>query len=147
MTPLGRMSPFSTCGSMNVLSRLSYAIAALAIIVAGLLWRRPELALPPFAAKYGGSVLWGAMVFCFVGALVPAAGLGRIALIAALVAAAVEFSQAVHIGWLDAFRATTFGRLLLGQTFAWGDVVAYWIGIAAALAVAACWGRRPSRSG
>ena len=123
-------------------ARLAFALATLAIIAGGLLWRRPELGLPVFTAKYGGSILWGAMVFCLVGALLPAAGLVRIALIAAIVAAAVEFGQLLHTDWLDAFRATITGRLLLGQTFAWGDIVAYWIGIAAAFAVASWWGRR-----
>ena len=111
--------------------RLTYAVAALCIIIAGLLWRRPELGLPPFAAKYGGSILWGAMVFFVVAFLLPLMKPSTVAWLAAILAASVEFSQLVHLDWLDGIRRTTVGALLLGRTFTWWDIVAYWIGIAA----------------
>jgi hypothetical protein len=50
-------------------------------------------------------------------------------------AAAIEFSQLIHWPWLDAFRQTTLGALLLGRTFSWWDIVAYWVGILGAGAV------------
>ncbi|MBI1203359.1 MAG: DUF2809 domain-containing protein [Rhodopseudomonas sp.] len=112
--------------------RLGYAAVTACIIAAGLLTRRPELGLPWIVAKYSGAVLWGAMVFFAVATLCPALRLSRIALSAAVIAAGVEFSQALHVDWLDAFRHTTFGRLLLGVTFAWADIAAYWVGVAAA---------------
>ena len=47
----------------------------------------------------------------------------------------IECSQMFHTIWLDAFRNTTFGGLLLGHGFLWSDIfsytggaiVAYWI--------------------
>ena len=36
----------------------------------------------------------------------------------------------VQAPWLDALRATLFGRLVLGQGFLWSDLVCYAAGIA-----------------
>ena len=112
--------------------RLFYLTAALFIVACGLIWRWPGLHLPAPAAKYGGSILWGAMMFFVVAALLPRRELKTIAAIAAVVSACVEFSQLIEIGWLDAFRRTTFGALLLGRTFTWWDILAYWVGIVGA---------------
>lgn len=124
--------------------RLIYAVAALCIIAAGLLWRRPELGLPPLVAKYGGSVWWGAMVFCVVAALLPTLRLSVIAGLAAVIAAGVEFSQLLHVGWLDEFRSTATGRLLVGHTFTWWDIAAYWVGIVVAYSISSVDGWRGS---
>ncbi len=112
--------------------------AALAVIGLGLVWRSPMLALPPVVAKYGGSILWGAMVFLLIASLLPRQPLVRLAALAAIIAAGVELSQLVHIEPLDAFRATRIGALLLGRVFSWWDILAYWVGIAA---VWAFWAR------
>jgi hypothetical protein len=81
-------------------------------------------------------MLWGAMVFFCVAAVKPRMEFWRLAVVAAAVAALVEFSQLIHLGWLDQLRRTTVGALLLGQTFAWWDIAAYWAGVAAACAAA-----------
>ncbi len=44
----------------------------------------------------------------------------------------VELSRLLHTPWLDAFRATTAGALLLGRVFSVWDLAAYVVGIAAA---------------
>jgi hypothetical protein len=113
------------------------------MIACGLIWRRPELGLPAFHAKYGGSILWGAMFFFVVAAVLPSTRLLRVVMVAAAIAAAGEFSQLIRIDWLDDFRRTTFGALLLGRTFSWWDIVAYWIGIAAACLAVRTWNRVP----
>lgn len=129
------MSPWST--------RARYLAAALVVIAFGLLWRLPELGLPWSIAKYGGSILWGAMVFLIVAGLAIRWPLGRVALVAAAIAAGVELSQLIHVEPLDDVRRTAIGALLLGRTFSGWDVASYWGGIgAAALATAAL--RRPS---
>jgi hypothetical protein len=111
--------------------RLCYAAAAAGFIVAGLTWRSPALGLPWVVAKHGGSVIWGTMMFFAAAALLPTTRLAIIAVTTAIVAAAVEFSQLIHLAWLDDFRRTTFGMLLLGRTFSWWDIVSYWTGITA----------------
>ena len=51
----------------------------------------------------------------------------------AAIAIVVEFSRLVHVPWLDAFRLTTAGALLLGRIFSLWNLVAYLIGIAAGI--------------
>ncbi|MET4391228.1 hypothetical protein ABIB73_007017 [Bradyrhizobium sp. F1.4.3] len=55
----------------------------------------------------------------------------QIAAIAAAIAVVVEFSRLVHAPWLDAFRLTTAGALLLGRIFSLWNLVAHLIGIVA----------------
>jgi hypothetical protein len=52
--------------------------------------------------------------------------------LAAVVAVAVEFLRLYHTPWLDDFRTTTAGALLLGRIFSVFNITAYLAGIAAA---------------
>jgi hypothetical protein len=126
MTASDRLSPAKSP------RRLASAAAVLVLIACGLLWRRPELGLPASVAKYGGSILWGAMMFFVIAALLPGRDIRRIAVLAAIIAALVEASQLIHIVPLDQFRSTVIGALLLGRTFSWWDIASYWLGIAVA---------------
>ncbi|WP_439364374.1 DUF2809 domain-containing protein [Bradyrhizobium sp. DASA03005] len=105
---------------------------ALAVIVCGLSlrWYGFPLGFPAFVVKYGGSLLWATMVFLLVGAVLPRLTQTQIAAIAAVIAVVVEFSRLVHTPWLDAFRLTTAGALLLGRIFSLWNLVAYVTGIA-----------------
>jgi hypothetical protein len=91
---------------------------ALAVIVCGLSlrWYGFPLGLPAFVVKYGGSLLWATMVFLLVGVLLPRLSRAQIAAIAMVIAVVVEFSRLVHAPWLDAFRLSTAGALLLGAS-------------------------------
>ncbi|HEY4141345.1 MAG TPA: DUF2809 domain-containing protein [Pseudolabrys sp.] len=109
--------------------RVIYAVLALAVIAAGLLWRSPEFHLPLAITKYGGSILWGALVYVSLRVVLPTASVGAVACLAAVLAAMVEFSQLLHWPWLDAFRSTRFGVLLIGRFFSWWDIASYWLGI------------------
>ena len=107
----------------------------LAIIAAGLALRRFGLGvgLPASIVKYGGSVLWATMVFFLTSILASIAGLRlprwRIASISAVIAVSVELFRLVHAPWLDAFRLTLAGALLLGRIFSRWDMIAYGAGI------------------
>jgi hypothetical protein len=107
----------------------------LAIIACGLALRGYglHLGLPASIVKYGGSVLWGAMVFFLVA--ISASKLSRwsVAAIAAAIAVGVELFRLVHAPWLDAFRLTLPGALLLGRVFSLWDMLAYAVGIGLAL--------------
>jgi len=109
------------------------AALALAVIVSGLSlrWYGFPLGLPAFVVKYGGSLLWAAMVFLLIGVLLPRLTRTQLAAIAMVIAIVVEFSRLVHTPWLDAFRLSTAGALLLGRIFSLWNVVAYLIGIVA----------------
>ncbi|UEM17436.1 DUF2809 domain-containing protein [Bradyrhizobium barranii subsp. barranii] len=108
------------------------AALALFVIACGLSlrWYGFPLGLPAFVVKYGGSLLWATMVFLLVGVLLPRLTRSRLAAIAVAIAIVVEFSRLVHAPWLDAFRLTTAGALLLGRIFSLWNLVAYAVGIA-----------------
>lgn len=110
-------------------NRLFYAVLALAVVAAGLLWRSGFVPLPSSLAKYGGDALWALMVFVGFGLLLPRSSTSVVALLALAFSWAVEFSQLYHAPWLDAVRATLPGRLVLGNTFNWPDLPSYALGI------------------
>jgi hypothetical protein len=108
------------------------ACLCLFIIVSGLALRHYGfgLGLPAGVVKYGGSVLWAMMVFFLVAIVAPHLPRRRIALIAAAIALGVELFRLVHTPWLDDFRLTTAGALLLGRIFSFWNILAYGAGIA-----------------
>ena len=108
----------------------------LLVILLGLALRRFGYAieLPFIVVKYGGSALWGAMVYVLVALLVGRSRPAVFAVIALAIAIAVELFRLYHTPWLDAFRLTTAGALLLGRVFSLWNMLAYAIGITAACA-------------
>lgn len=109
--------------------RLRYLALAAATIVAGLLLQAVRRGLPMAAADILGDVLWGMMIYWLVGAALPETGRLRRTVIALATCWAVEFSQLHHAGWLDSWRATTLGRLVLGSGFDPRDLAAYGLGV------------------
>lgn len=85
--------------------------------------------MPPDVHDFTGDLLWGAMIFWWVGALLPSARPAARALLALAVCFAVEISQLYHPGWLDAIRATTLGHLVLGADYDARDLLAYLAGV------------------
>ena len=103
----------------------------IAIIISGLLLRRvgPGFGLPFIVVKYGGSLLWGTMVYALLAILAVRRPAAQLAALAALIALGVELFRLWHTPWLDAFRLTTAGALLLGRVFSPWNLVAYGAGI------------------
>ncbi|SFL23517.1 Protein of unknown function [Methylorubrum salsuginis] len=112
--------------------RPALILAVAAVIAMGLAVRLVPLGLPAGVVKYAGSTLWGAMVYGLIACLRPDAVVRRLALVALVIAATVEFFRLVHAPWLDAFRLTLAGQLLLGRLFSLWNLVAYAVGIAVA---------------
>jgi hypothetical protein len=106
-------------------------LLCLSIIACGLALRGVglQLGLPAFVVKYGGSLLWGTMVFLLVAIAAPDWSPRNMALIALAIAIGVELSRLVHTPWLDAFRLTLPGALLLGRIFSLWNMLAYGVGI------------------
>jgi hypothetical protein len=69
------------------------------------------------------------MVFFLVALAASGLSRARIGLMAAGIAVCVELFRLVHTPWLDAFRLTLAGALLLGRIFSPWDMVAYGFGI------------------
>lgn len=111
-------------------NRVLYALLAVAVIAGGLLWRSGFIPLPQWLSNNGGDALWALMVFVGFGFLLPRTSTLVVALLALAFAWGVEFSQLWHAPWIDAVRATVPGRLVLGTTFNWPDLIAYAVGVA-----------------
>ena len=111
-------------------NRVLYALLAVAVVAAGLLWRSGLIPLRPDLSNYGGDALWALMVFLGFGFLFPRSSTLVVALLALTFSWGVEFSQLYHAPWIDAIRATIPGKLVLGNTFNWLDLPAYAVGIA-----------------
>jgi hypothetical protein len=126
--------------------RVVYAVATAAIISAGLLCRLPGSGLPWPVAKWSGSILWGAMVYLLVALARPNAGSDRKLAVAVAIALSVEFSRLYHTPWLDEFRTTLAGAILLGRVFSPWNMVAYVIGALAIGIFDARWTRVSCRS-
>lgn len=107
------------------------ALISLLVIACGLTLRLTgyDIGLPYFLVKYGGSLLWGMMVFWLVGVLLPRQPVVVLATVSAAIAVLTEFTRLYHTPWLDQFRLELAGALLLGRIFSWGNIVAYLIGI------------------
>jgi hypothetical protein len=103
----------------------------LLIIVSGLALRGFGFnwGLSAFVVKYGGSLLWAAMVFFLVAMAAPRSSRLSVVLISAAIAVGVELFRLVHAPWLDAFRLTLPGALLLGRIFSLWNLLAYGVGI------------------
>jgi hypothetical protein len=103
----------------------------LLIIVSGLALRGFGFnwGLSAFVVKYGGSLLWAAMVFFLVAIAASNASRLNIVSISAAIAVGVELFRLVHAPWLDAFRLTLPGALLLGRIFSPWNMLAYGVGI------------------
>jgi len=109
----------------------------LGVIISGLALRHFGLGLgiPGFIVKYVGSVLWGAMVFFLVAIASPRLSRSKIASASVVIAVGVELFRLVHTPWLDDFRLTLTGALLLGRIFSLWNILSYAAGIWLALAL------------
>src|ERR1700687_308969 len=110
---------------------IARASLCLSIIICGLALRGFgfSLGLPPYFVKYGGSLLWGTMVFGIVAIAGSSLSRRSIALISAAIVVCVELFRLVHAPWLDAFRLTLAGALLVGRLFSPWNMLAYGVGI------------------
>jgi hypothetical protein len=118
---------------MAITQRITYFGVAALIVVLGLAIR--HAGLPWVFAKYGGSGLWGMMIYFVLACLLPKAPILHKAILACFLVTLVELSRLYHVPWLDDFRTTTAGAILLGRFFSVGNILAYWIGIACGAAL------------
>jgi hypothetical protein len=111
-----------------------------------LLVRFAPLGLPWVVTKYGGSALWALLIYWLVSALLPTSRLTTGALVAAAIAAAVEFGKLLRAPNLDAFRHTIPGILLLGRVFSVTDLLVYGLAIVGGVVLDRRLRRRPSNT-
>ena len=112
---------------------LASALLTFGTIAAGLTLRLTHFNLPFVIVKYGGSMLWALMIYWIVSSVRPRWPLTQGALLSMAIATAVELFKLYHTPWLDAFRRTLPGTLLLGRVFAAWDLLAYAVAIFAGM--------------
>ena len=102
---------------------------------------------PPLAIHHvGGGLLWGSMVYALVTIAFPSQAIVRRLASTAAIVIVVEGSRLVHTPWLDAFRDTLPGQLLLGHIFSPLNIVVDGAGaacVAAVLRYCSWYGERP----
>jgi hypothetical protein len=104
--------------------RIFFLVLILVTIFAGLLSRQIA-AVPMFA----GDILWALMVYFMVKFLFIHKPIAFIVIGSLLFCYGIEFSQLYKAMWIDSLRHTLFGRLVLGDTFLWSDLLCYTVGI------------------
>jgi len=105
--------------------RLKYTILIFIVIAAGLVSRKIHV-IPLWI----GDLLWALMVYLIVRVLLITSPIKNIAIISLLFSFGIEFSQLYQAPWISQIRQTLPGKLVLGQGFLWGDLVAYIGGVA-----------------
>lgn len=98
-------------------------------VVSGLTIRFAHLGLPASIVKFGGSALWAAMIYWVCSTLLPSWHPLWSALISGILGTVVEFLKLYSPPWLDTFRNTLPGILLLGRIFNPWDIFVYWVAI------------------
>lgn len=109
--------------------RLWLFAATLLAIATGSALRLTRIGLPWWFVKYGGGIIWGMMVYCMVAFFMAGARFHKIAAVALGLAVASELFRLHHTPWLDEFRLTLAGQLLLGRIFSVWNILAYAAGI------------------
>ena len=120
-------------------SRTGYVLAFVVSILLGLASRRYPAAIPEFFGKYPGDALWAAMVFFGLSALRPRGSALSVALLALATCFVVEAMKLYQAPWIVGIRHTTLGHLVFGHVFSIQNLVAYAVGVVAALGVEVLW--------
>src|ERR1700761_463904 len=105
-------------------SRIYYFCLITITIIIGLLSRHFT-----FIPLFIGDILWATMVYFIVRFLFISKTIKFVVLISLLFCFCIEFSQLYKAQWIDNLRHTLFGRLVLGDTFLWGDLLSYTGGV------------------
>ncbi len=112
--------------------RLIYSILTLGIIGFALFIRKMWSFLPDFINIWIGDYLWAIMLYCATMVVFLHFDKKKTTIALIVFCWLIEASQLWHTPWLDAFRSTTFGGLLLGHGFLWSDIIAYTAGVLSA---------------
>ncbi len=116
------------------LSRRRLVLSAIlfTVIPLGLLSRTPGIGVPEFVSSNAGDTLWTVAAYLSLGLLFPKWRPIRLGVVSLAISFAVEASQLIDVGWLNAIRKTTPFNLLLGSTFVGSDLTRYTVGAVAA---------------
>ncbi len=71
------------------------------------------------------------MIYWVLALAWPQSNVTRLALTSGAIATVTELSRLYHVAWLDTFRVSLPGIILLGRYFSVRNIVAYWLAIVA----------------
>jgi Protein of unknown function (DUF2809) len=108
--------------------RLALLISILFIVPFGYLVRFSQGLGLPWLQDLLGSVAYEIFWILLVAFLYPKIAPLGIAIAIFIATCGVEFLQLWQTPFLQAARSTLVGRLVLGNTFAWSDFIAYFVG-------------------
>ena len=107
----------------------TYLALMVVTLGAGLAVRFAPLGLPAAVVKYGGSTMWALMIYWVLALVRLRWSVGRVVVVAGVIATAVEIFKLYRSPGVDAFRGTLPGILLLGRYFSGWDILAYWVAV------------------
>ena len=122
-------------------TRAVYGVALVITVLLGLASRHDPGGIPEFLGKYPGDALWAMMVFFGWGALRPKLSTLSVAVVALATCWTVEALKLYQAPWVVDLRHTMIGHLVLGHVFSADNLVAYAVGVVAALGVEVLWFR------
>jgi len=105
-------------------TRIIFALLICVTIILGLVSRQIT-GIPLFI----GDILWATMVYFIMRFLFIKKSLNISVIASLLFSYTIEFSQLYKAPWINNLRHTLFGRLVLGDTFLWSDLLCYTVGI------------------
>ena len=114
---------------MLMKNRLVYVTALIITMAAGLASRKYGEFLPQWIYDHFGDALWAGMIYFGVRAVCIHWGRAGAVLASVMFSFIIEFSQMIHVPWLNHLRSTVWGALILGQGFLVIDLIRYLIGI------------------
>ena len=100
-----------------------FALICITIILG--LTSRHYAAIPLFI----GDILWATNVYFIIRLLFINKPIKWVVIASLAFCYLIEFSQLYKAPWINQLRHTLFGRLVLGDTFLWGDLLCYTAGI------------------
>lgn len=110
-------------------NRKHYLLLIIVVVIIGLPTRLIPESMPDFMVTYGGDTLWALMIFLIFALMFPRKHTLVIFIMALTLAWGIEFSQLYQATWINDFRATRIGGLLLGHGFLMSDMIVYLLGI------------------
>jgi type IV secretory pathway TraG/TraD family ATPase VirD4 len=110
--------------------RLRYLISTFATFALGLFVRIALWQYLPYCINvWIGDFIWAIMLYFACATVFTKQTITWRICVMIVFCITIECSQMWHTDWLDAFRSTTLGGLLLGHGFLWSDIAADIVGI------------------
>jgi hypothetical protein len=108
-----------------------YALASVAVVVVGFVLRETRGGMSGAVrevVEHAAEALWATLYFLLVALLRPRWSTLLVAATSLAVVIGIERSQLVHTDFMEWLRSFPVGRLVLGTTFLWGDVLSLLVG-------------------